>query len=441
MKLASCAEKAMNVLYRNGFEAYAVGGCVRDRLLGKEPSDWDICTDALPEQIINVFSDYTTYGAGIKHGTVGVVIDGNTVEITTYRVDGEYIGHRQPAEVKFVRNLHDDLSRRDFTINALAYSESSGLIDCYGGEKDLHDGIIRAINNPSQRFDEDALRILRAVRFSAQLGFAIEADTYSAMLRKLPLLEEISAERKLVELTKTLCSENVTQVLIRNREVLAQIIPEIKPCFDFEQRNKHHSFDVWEHIARSVERVPSDFILRMTMLLHDIGKPPCCFADRNGNRHFKGHMAVSAKLADEILSRLRCDKLSHRRIVKLISEHDNRFTAERITVKRFISQYGYQFMRDYLCVRYADTMAQSEYMREEKLDNINKISVITDELEAENACLCIKSLAVNGDDIKNELGLSGRDIGVALHEILVAVIDERIQNSKQEIIGYLRSTR
>lgn len=425
-------------LNEKGYEGYIVGGCVRDSLLGKTPHDYDVCTNCTPDRMLEVFEGYRTIETGLKHGTLTVMSDHKPVEITCYRSDGEYIGHRTPAQVTFESSLEEDLKRRDFTVNAMAYSDRDGLIDLFGGRSDLAAHRIRCVGEPCKRFDEDALRILRGLRFSACLGFDIESGTAEAMLRQRELLNAISAERISAELKRLLCGKNAEEVLLRYREIIAVFIPELRECFDFRQNNPHHFLDVYGHICRSVSYVRPQWQMRLTMLLHDIGKPRMHTVDDNGVSHFKKHQFEGAYMARDILSRLKLDNASARYIFELIWEHDNRIPAERKAVKHFMAKHGFDFTMDYLEVRRADTYAQSDYKREEKLAELDGIGRLAIEIEQEGECLTLKDLDLNGRDVM-ELGISGRDIGAALELALDGVIDEKADNKKEELKQYIEN--
>ena len=431
------ALKAINLLEQHGFQAYAVGGCIRDSLLGKVPNDWDICTDCSPAVMKEISQKYRTIETGIKHGTLTVLIDTELVEITTFRTDGEYENHRKPAKVEFVDDLYCDLERRDFTINAMCCRKPTEIIDFYGGQKDLDNKLIRCVGNASQRFEEDALRILRALRFASVLDFEIHNDTKKAMFEKKQLLQCISGERISEELKKLVCGKAAFRVLMEYREIIAVIIPELKPCFDFDQNNPHHCYDVWTHIVNSVSNVRPEPVIRIAMLLHDIAKPLVATTDEDGISHFKTHQSKGADMAVEILKRLRFDNQSITYIHNLIAEHDNRIPADLRHVKRFISKYDFQFMFDYLEVRRGDTYAQSEYRRAEKLAELDEIARLTLELSEQDACLKVSDLAVNGNDLI-ELGLDGKEIGIWLGKLLELVIDDGIKNEKYELLEYLR---
>lgn len=431
------AEKAIDILESNGFEAYAVGGCVRDSILGKKPADWDICTSCTPDRIKEIFSDYKVLETGLKHGTVTVVIDNMHLEITTYRRDASYTDHRHPEQVEYVTNLNDDLSRRDFTINSLAYNKKIGLIDNFGGLNDLKNKIIRCVGNPNTRFEEDALRILRAIRFSSSLGFSVEPKTKKAIFDKAELLEFISNERICDELIKLLIGENVLNVLLEYKEIIFYIIPELRPCDVTPQNTPHHCYNVYEHIAHSVANINPLPHLRTVMLLHDIGKPETLTTDEYGVSHFKTHPAVSEQMAKQILKRLRFSRNDTKYICDLISQHDNRFPANEKSVKRFISKFGEYFFEDYVKIRFADIFAQSDYMRDEKLNIIMNVKIIGEEIISSNLPLTLKDLDINGNDLL-KIGFSGSQIGEILNEILNLVMDNKLQNSKNELLDFAR---
>lgn len=440
IKIPEHAQKAIDLLSQNGYTAYAVGGCIRDSFLEKTPDDWDICTECRPDEIKRIFSRYRTIDTGIKHGTITVMIDRKLVEITTFRSDGEYENHRKPAHVEFVTSLQDDLKRRDFTINAMCSKNGIEIIDPFGGQKDLKQGIIRCVGDPSKRFEEDALRILRGLRFASVLDFEIEKNTKVAMFDKMHLLKCISEERICVELKKLICGKAADKILLEYRDIIAVIIPEIEPCFDFKQNNPHHCYTVWKHIVKSLSFVRPEPVMRMTMLLHDIEKPKMATVDDNGISHFKKHQYESAQTAAKILNRLRFDNHSAKYICGLITEHDNRIPAEMISVKRFISKHGFQFMFDYLEVRRADTYAQSDYLRQEKLHELDELARLTIELMEEDCCLKLSDLEVNGNDLIS-LGLSGKQVGERLRLLLEMVIDGKLQNRKDALLNYIKESK
>ena len=428
------AQKALSLLHAQGFKAYIVGGCVRDAVLGKTPNDYDICTDCTPDVMKKVFSGFTTIETGIKHGTLTVLIDRQPLEITTFRSDGTYTDHRKPDSVKFEKELSEDLKRRDFTVNALCCNDDEGVVDMFGGLDD-----IKNKGKPQERFDEDALRILRALRFSSVLDFEIEPATSQAIHEQKELLRAISAERIAAELKKLLCGRDPARILLEYRDVFAVIIPQLAPCFDFAQNNPHHCYDVYTHICSSVNNIEPDWVLRLAMLLHDVGKPLVHTVDENGIDHFKTHQLRSAEIAREVMGALKLDNKSRSRIYSLVLEHDNRIPAKKKSVRRFLSKYDEEFFADYIRVRRADTLAQSRYFRREKLEELDEIEKIAHQICEEALCLHISDLAVNGNDLK-ELGLSNKQIGEGLKLLLEEVIEERAVNDRESLLAYLKES-
>ena len=423
-----------------GYEAYPVGGCVRDSLLLKTPHDWDVCTNALPDEMKEVFADDKTFDTGIKHGTLTVLSEGEPIEITTYRADGDYTDHRRPDSVKFVRSLKEDLSRRDFTVNALCFDKSGGVVDMFDGQYDLESRLIRCVGDPDKRFEEDALRILRALRFSSVLDFDIEENTSQSIKKKAPLLKYVSAERIFSELKKLLKGRRAGAVLLDYREVFAQFIPELSECFDVRQNNPHHMYDVYTHICKSVDNIPPDETLRLTMLFHDIGKPRCKTTDEKGIDHFKMHPIVGAKMAEDILLRLKADNHTRELVCEYIREHDNRLAENKRSVGRFISKHSFDFFDNYILIRRADTLAQSLYFREEKRADLDVLVSIRNELEKEQACLKKSDLAINGRDLL-ALGFEGKEIGVMLERALDGVISGVVENERGELIKYVTAEK
>ncbi len=432
------AKTALEKLHAEGFKAYIVGGCVRDSVLGKTPDDYDICTDCTPDQMKKVFSNFTAIETGIKHGTLTVLIDRKPVEITTFRSDGKYSDHRKPDSVKFETELSQDLKRRDFTVNALCYNDREGIVDMFGGISDIENKIIRCVGKPQDRFDEDALRIMRAMRFSSVLGFEIEENTANAVHEQKELLHNISAERIASELKKLLCGTGAEKILTDYRDVMAVIIPQLRPCFDLAQNNPHHCYDVYTHICKSVGNIHPDWVLRLAMLLHDIGKPLVKKTDENGIDHFKTHQFRSAELAQRITADLKLDNKSRRRIYDLVYEHDDRIAATKKSVRRFLSKYDEDFFADYMKVRRADTLAQSMYLREEKLKELDELEAIAKQIHDDSLCLHLSDLAVNGKDLM-ALGFSGSQIGEGLKFLLDAVIEDKVPNSKVDLLEFIRS--
>lgn len=434
MEIPKYVEELCGVLADSGFEAYAVGGCVRDSLLGNTPHDFDLTTSALPQQMKEVFSSYTVLETGIKHGTLTVMCGGSGVEITTFRVDGKYSDHRRPDEVKFTSSLCDDLARRDFTVNAFAYSEKTGLVDLFGGISDLEKGIIRCVGEADRRFEEDALRILRGLRFAARLGFSIEQNTAKSMIKKRELLKNVSSERVFCELCGFLegKGEAVERLLIDFREVFAAVIPELSPCFDFDQRSPYHRYDVYTHIAKTVGACPPDRKIRLAALFHDIAKPLTFTADLAGNGHFYGHPEKSAKIAKEVLQRLRVDKNTAGAVERLVLIHDDELSPDRKTVARLLKNLGRDTFFDFCALKKADISSHAAPFA--CVGGIEEAEKTANCLLAENFCLSLKQLAVNGDDIK-ALGISGRQVGAVLQRLLDETVDGQTENERSALLS------
>lgn len=417
-----------------GYEAYAVGGCIRDSILGREPNDWDITTSARPEQIKELFR--RTIDTGIAHGTVTVMLDKEGFEVTTYRIDGEYEDHRHPKEVIFTSQLVEDLRRRDFTINAMAYNETVGLVDAFNGMKDIEQKVIRCVGCARDRFTEDALRILRAIRFSAQLGYAIEEETGQAIRELAPSLFTISAERIQTELVKLLVSSHPDYLRqAYDMHVTAVILPELDQCMKTAQNHPHHCYTVGEHILHSLEHVPPQKELRLAMLLHDIGKPRTLDVDLEGITHFYGHPAVSARMAEQILRRLKFDNDTIVTVCRLVEFHDygNNVKPTPATVRRAINRMGEEIFPGFLLVKRADIMAQSDYQRSEKLELVEEWEKEYQDILAKKQCVSLKSLAVNGRDLI-AAGISpGREMGELLQQMLMHVLEVPEDNSREKL--------
>lgn len=421
-------------LNKNNFEAFIVGGCVRDSIIGLTPHDWDICTNAKPEEIKKCFESFNIFDSGIKHGTISIVLDGEVFEVTTYRIDGTYSDNRRPDSVTFTSDITKDLARRDFTINAMAYNEQSGLIDPYGGINDLSDKIIRCVGNPDFRFKEDALRIIRALRFASVFDFVIDDKTSVSILKNADLLKNIAVERISVELNKLLCGNGVEEILNNYRDVFAVFIPEIKPTFDYNQHTKHHNRDLWRHTTYSVKSVDNDPLLRMSMLLHDIGKPKACKRDEDGTCHFKGHPKYSEEKAEIILHRLKYPTDFIDICITLIKYHDVRFNGSKRQLRHVMSAIGDKNVELLLKIQRADIMAQSDYKRKEKLEKLDLACKVYGEILADKDCFTLKQLEINGNDIKN-LGVDeGVKIGKILKMLLSLVIEDKLKNEKSALI-------
>lgn len=424
---------ALNTLKASGFEAFVVGGCVRDSLMGLTPHDWDITTSAKPEQTLEVFSSFKTIPTGLKHGTVTVLIDDESLEITTFRIDGEYEDGRHPDSVVFTSNLEEDLSRRDFTINAMAYSPSVGFVDCFGGMEDIENRTIKCVGEPDKRFGEDALRIMRAIRFSSTLGYEISKDTKESILKNRDLLSNVSAERISVELLKLLCGDNATEVLIEFRDVIAKIIPELVPCFDFDQKNKHHMYTIYDHIAHAVGQSPNIPEVRMALLLHDIGKPSCFTVDENGVGHFYGHGKVSEEISVPILKRLRFSAAFQETVRVLVLNHDMDISPVKKIVRRRLMSLGEENLRLLMAVQLGDAMVHvcNDCNPHEEIRDILEI---LDEIVEEGQAFTISQLEISGNDLI-ALGMEkGPRIGKILSELLSLVVDDLLENEHEKLL-------
>ena len=431
----------IDILNKNGFEAFVVGGCVRDSIIGLTPHDWDICTNAKPEEIKKCFANFNTFDSGIKHGTISIVIDGEVYEVTTYRIDGAYSDNRRPDSVTFTSDITKDLARRDFTVNAMAYNEQYGLLDPYGGRNDLSEKIIRCVGNPDFRFNEDALRIIRALRFASVYDFVIENETSKSICKNVDLLKNIAVERISVEFNKLLCGNGAEEILNNYRDVIAVFIPEIKPMFDYSQHTKHHNRDLWRHTTYSVKSIDKIPLLRMSMLLHDIGKPKACKRDEDGTCHFKGHPKYSAEIAEIILRRLKYPKDFIETCVTLIKYHDVRFNGSKRQLRHVMNAIGDKNVELLLKIQRADIMAQSEYKHKEKLEKLNLACRVYEEILADKDCFTLKQLEINGNDIK-KLGVTeGVKIGKILKMLLSLVIEDKIENEKSVLLNKAEEIR
>lgn len=428
----------IQTLQEHGYEAYAVGGCVRDSLLGREPGDWDITTSASPDETKKLFA--RTVDTGIEHGTVTVLLGKEGFEVTTYRIDGKYEDSRHPTEVIFTRNLREDLLRRDFTINAMAYNDTEGIVDIFGGMDDLKRKIIRCVGNARERFGEDALRIMRGVRFAAQLGFSLEKETKEAMTELAPTLEKISAERIQTELVKLLVSDSPE--LIREAYhlgVTAVILPEFDEMMRTGQETKYHRYDVGEHTVQAVCNVPPDKVLRLTMLLHDVAKPEMKTVDADGTAHFKGHDIRGEQKAKEILRRIKFDNDTIHKVTKLVRWHDYRMPAEKKNVRKAMSKISAELFPMYLLVKRADILAHSMYRREEELENLSGLQKCYEEIVADHECVSLKQLAVTGTDLIGIGMKPGKQIGEVLNELLRIVLEYPEFNNKEHLLRFVQN--
>lgn len=433
MDMPKNVDTAINLLQSAGFEAYAVGGCVRDSLLGKTPNDWDITTSAKPEDMKSVFADFHCIDTGIKHGTVTVVIDGEPLEITTFRLDGEYEDNRHPKSVTFTSNLGADLGRRDFTVNAMAYSKMTGTVDLFGGQNDLKNKIIRCVGDPDRRFNEDALRILRALRFASALDFEIEEKTAQSLLKNRALLGNISEERIAKELLKLVCGKGAKRILTDFAPVLFEILPELQPMYKNSHDNPHHCYDIYEHTLIAVESIDPEPTLRFAMLLHDCGKPAVKKFDENSVAHFYGHQRISAEISAQILARLKVSNKFRDEILFLVSNHD-RWELYENTEKmpRYLSKFGLDGVLNLLKVMRADVLAQSPEYRY-RLDQIADAEETAKNLAAQKPCLSLSELQINGRTLM-DIGIpQGRKLGAVLAQLLDEVIDGVTKNTQEAL--------
>ncbi len=436
MNISPNALYAVNCLAQNGFEAFAVGGCVRDYLMNIPCNDTDIATNALPCDIKKVFKNHTTIDIGEKYGTIAVMVESEQIEITTYRTDNAYHDSRHPESVTFARNLSDDLSRRDFTINAMAYNDEIGIVDLFGGQSDIKNRLIRCVGNAKQRFEEDALRIMRAIRFASVLDFELEEQTKTAVFECADMLKNISAERLRVELCKLICGKNAKKILLEYASVLAVFIPEIKPCINFNQHSQYHKYDVWEHIAVAVSECKPDLNARLAALFHDIAKPSVFVLDENGTGHFKGHAAICAQVAEDIMKRL-CFSTKQTELIKNVIYYHSDVNFTPKSAKRRIAKLGYEGFELLLDLQCADNSAKHDFCRQ-RLDAINSWRGFAHNLEDSNACISRKNLAINGNDIIS-LGVCGKQIGDVLEALLTKVLDDEIENEHNALINCAKS--
>lgn len=427
----------IDTITKAGYEAYAVGGCIRDSLLGKEPDDYDITTSAMPQVVKSLFR--RTVDTGLQHGTVTVMIKEKGYEITTYRIDGEYEDGRHPSEVKFTRSLEEDLKRRDFTINAMAYNDAAGLVDIFDGIGDLKNGIIRCVGNPVDRFSEDALRMLRAIRFSAQLGYIIEEETFEAIKELASGISKVSQERIQIELLKTLVSKNPGYLRLAYESGLTKVfLPEFDKMMETQQNHPHHCYSVGEHSIKGMEVVRPIKVLRLAMLFHDIGKPCVKSTDENGIDHFHGHPGISGEMSRKILHRLKFDNDTIDTVTKLVKNHDVLINRKPASVRRIINRMGEEVFPLLLEVKEADILSQSEYKRKEKLEELSEIRILYQKILDEKDCLSLKNLAVNGKDLI-ELGFpKGPALGVELGRLLDRVLENPELNDREVLLNLAR---
>lgn len=434
-KIPEFVIEAIKTLESGGFEAYLVGGCVRDFIMGIKPHDFDIATNALPDQIKAVFSGYTVVLTGERHGTVTVMKDDVPLEITTYRIDGNYTDSRHPDKVSFSSCLEEDLKRRDFTLNAMAMDTEGNITDLFGGRKDIENGIIKTVGNAQKRFEEDALRILRALRFAARFGFIIDETTSDSIYERRNMLRNISSERIRDEFIGIICGKYSEEILRRYRDVIAVFIPEIASCFEFEQHSPYHKYDVWEHTIHAVGSCANRKNVKLAMFFHDIAKPDCYKPDDTGRGHFKGHPLKSAEKAETIMKRLKFPKNMTKNTVELIKRHSDKLDS-RYELRRTVGQIGFENVIDLIDVQRADSLSKHDFCRErlEKLDVQEKIAR---EINENNECVCVKDLNINGHDLI-KLGFYGLEIKLILEKMLHKVMKDEIRNDYMQLINYAK---
>ena len=437
--LPESVKKIIDVLKQNGYEGYAVGGCVRDTILGRKPQDWDITTSAKPEEVKALFPH--TIDTGIEHGTVTVMDQHVGYEVTTYRIDGEYEDARHPKNVFFTPKLEEDLKRRDFTINAMAYNEENGLVDLFEGELDLQRKVIRCVGNPMERFQEDALRMLRAIRFAGQLGCTIDEDTQKAIKSLAPTIKKVSAERIQVEMVKLLVSDHPEEILTAYKLGLTKVFfPEFDKMMETTQNSKHHVYTVGEHTVKALQNVKKDKVLRLTMLLHDVAKPICKITDKNGADHFKGHQEEGAKMAKNILKRLKFDNATINQVVRLIKAHDDRPKLDEKSIRHAMNNNGLECYPDLFDIQKADYLAQSEYNREKKAEYLRKYVDIYRSIVDKGQCVALKDMMINGNDLI-ELGVNpGKEIGDVLRKLFEKVLDSPELNEKEKLTKIVKNS-
>lgn len=435
MRLPEGVLRAIRLLEARGYETWAVGGCVRDSLRGRTPHDYDLCTAASPSEMRQVFAGERVLDTGAKHGTLTLLTISGPVEITAFRVEGAYSDGRRPDAVRFVRDVAADLGRRDFTVNAMAWHPERGLCDPFGGQADLKDGLLRAVGDPDARFAEDALRILRAVRFAAKTGFTVQCDTAAAMRRQQCRLKQIAHERVREELSRLLCGRYVCRALMAFSDVLIEVLPELAPMLGCAQQNPHHLYNVWEHSVRAVGQVPGLPILRLSALLHDCGKPACKTVDENGVGHFYGHPAVSRDLAEQIVRRLRFSREETESILFLVEHHDRPLGDSDKLIRRRLAQIGEKRFRQLLMIKKGDAVGQGTHP--EDIDALLATERLLNQVIAAETCFSLRQLAVNGNDMM-ALGLAGPAVGNMLDALLGAVIDGFVQNEPDALLAWAR---
>ena len=435
INIPSDANELIHTLQNHGNSAYVVGGCVRDSIIGRQIHDWDICTSATPDEMLEIFKDKKVIETGLKHGTITVVVKGESYELTTFRIDGKYSDSRRPDSVIFTSSLIEDLKRRDFTINAMAYNDDEGLIDPFGGLEDIEYKKIQCVGSAKDRFGEDALRILRAIRFASQLEFVMTPETSYEINRQYKNLKNISIERINSEFCKIAASRDFCVEMVLYKDVFALFIPELKDMFEFQQNNPYHDYDVYSHTVHSIEHCKSDnLVVRLAVFFHDIGKPHSFQDGEDGIRHFKGHGKVSADITDNIMKRLKFDNETRNNVVELVYYHDATFEVGKKYARRWINKIGVEQFRRLLEVRKADILGQKESYEQYRINKVNNIKQILEEVLREETCFTLKDLAVNGNDLMSIGYKENKELGNTLNELLRLVIDEECPNKKEKLL-------
>ena len=420
----------------SGYEAFLVGGCVRDALMGLTPHDYDFTTNATPEQVHEIFADYHIIDTGIKHGTVTLMVNHEPYEVTTYRKETGYDDHRHPNSVSYSQTLYEDLVRRDFTVNAMAYNPETGLVDYFDGVSDLNNSILRCVGNPDERFEEDALRILRALRFAGRLNLKIDEETEKALFNKAELLKYVSVERISSEFNEILCCENAEYCLDRYRDIIAVFLPEIVPMFDFDHNSRYHCYDIWHHTLKVVDNVPQEPIIRWTALLHDSGKPAVAKKGKDGHLHYIGHAQESYKIADTVMKRLHYDNKTSKAVCDLVKEHDYAFNNDG-KIKMLLSKYDLEFVIRLIQLQRADNLAHAdEFIKDDSMYE----ELLKKAEEFSHDTLHLSDLRVDGNDLK-EIGITGPSIGYCLDRALKKVLEGKLKNERDSLLKYITSLK
>lgn len=429
-------KKIIEKLTGSGFEAYAVGGCIRDSIMGIIPKDYDICTSAKPEEVKKCFSGFHTIDTGIKHGTVAVVINKEVYEITTFRTEDGYSDHRHPDKVSFVRSVEEDLARRDFTVNAIAYNDLAGIVDPFYGKADIEKRLIRAVGDPIKRFGEDALRILRGLRFASVYCFDIEKNTSDAIHLLKGSLSEVAPERIKSELDRLICGKDAVKILREYSDVIEVIIPEISVMIGYDQGTHHHAYDLWEHTLHTIDRIAPVPLLRYTMLFHDMGKPYVRTVDPEGECHYKGHAAAGVPIAHAIMERLKFDNASRSWTEVLIGAHMDTLPEDRIGMRKFINRYGTGNTGLILDIMLADNLSKGDgkFSDNERIDEIKRAAEIYNRIVTDGDCCFLRNLAISGDDLLSVGIRQGKEIGDILGQLLTAVMEDKVENTHDALI-------